>query len=394
MRHIYILFLLAFANLFAQGTSTETISFEFIKAPEVVLAENQRSFSVKVNSPYNLTADEVVAQHKANFEKELADYDNKVKQSEKDYHDLLAKHDDEVKRANEKFKTESQAFEKLSMIERLAMIDQGKKPVLAIPAKPEYIKPLKPVYTEPNLSEYIIVNNDVLASQISIKGFQRGKNNVDISVEMQQVQFQDNAGQSYARMPITMIVKANGEEKLNESYFQEFEFISTSPTNNINKPYQEKIYLEKVMVFLNKKLNDMFAYQGETKNITLETIKNKKNEYDDLERADIYVATNLKKLQAGNDSEVNEMAFQNMKKGTDIWIETLKKVDYKDSKAKYNGKIAKMLYFNLIKLNVALDNKKEAEKFLNEMQENLINLKLSYSEEQELNQLERTIYKK
>lgn len=394
MRHLNLLFLLFALNLFAQGTSSETISFESIKAPEIVLPENQRSFSVKVNSPYNLTADDVVAQHKANFDKELADHDHKVKQSEKDYQDLLAKHDDEVKRANEKFKTESDAFGKLSMIERLAMIDQGKKPVLAIPAKPEYIKPLKPEYVEPNLNEHIIVNNDVLASQISLKGFQRGKNNVDISIEMQQVQFQDNAGQSYAKQPVTLIAKVNGEEKLNETYFQEFEFISTSPTNNINKPYQEKLYLEKVMAFLNQKVNDVFAFQGEAKKITLETIKNKKNEYDDLERADIYVATNLKKLQAGNDSEVNEMAIQNMKKGTDIWVETLKKVDYKDSKAKYNAKIAKMLYFNLIRLNVAMNNKKEAEKFLNEMQENLINLKLSYSEEQELNQLERTIYKK
>lgn len=394
MRHLNLLFLLFTFNLFAQGTSTETISFESIKAPEIVMPENQRSFSVKVNSPYNLTADDVVKQHKANFDKELADYDNKVIQSEKEYQDLLAKHDDEVKRANEKFKTESDAFGKLSMIERLAMIDQGKKPVLSVPAKPEYVKPLKPVYEEPNLNDYIIVNNDVLASQISLKGFQRGKNNVDISIEMQQVQFQDNAGQSYAKQPVLVIVKANGEEKLNETYFQEFEFISTSPTNNINKPYQEKMYLEKVMVFLNQKLNDMFAFQGEAKKITLETIKNKKNEYDDLERADIYVATNLKKLQAGNESEVNEMAIQNMKKGTDIWVEVLKKVDYKDSKAKYNAKIAKMLYLNLIRLNVAMNNKKEAEKFLNEMQENLINLKLNYSEEQELNQLERTIYKK
>lgn len=394
MRHLNLLFLLFTFNLFAQGTSTETISFESIKAPEIVMPENQRSFSVKVNSPYNLTADDVVKQHKANFDKELADYDNKVIQSEKEYQDLLAKHDDEVKRANEKFKTESDAFGKLSMIERLAMIDQGKKPVLSVPAKPEYVKPLKPVYEEPNLNDYIIVNNDVLASQISLKGFQRGKNNVDISIEMQQVQFQDNAGQSYAKQPVLVIVKANGEEKLNETYFQEFEFISTSPTNNINKPYQEKMYLEKVMVFLNQKLNDMFAFQGEAMKITLETIKNKKNEYDDLERADIYVATNLKKLQAGNESEVNEMAIQNMKKGTDIWVEVLKKVDYKDSKAKYNAKIAKILYLNLIRLNVAMNNKKEAEKFLNEMQENLINLKLNYSEEQELNQLERTIYKK
>jgi len=52
-----------------------------------------------------------------------------------------------------------------------------------------------------------------------------------------------------------------------------------------------------------------------------------------------------------------------------------------------------MVYFNLIRLNLALNNKTEAEKVLNEMQENMIYMKLSYDDETALKQIENQIYK-
>ena len=62
-----------------------------------------------------------------------------------------------------------------------------------------------------------------------------------------------------------------------------------------------------------------------------------------------------------------------------------------------NSRLATLLttlYFNLIRLNLALNNKKQAEAYLNEMQENLIGIKLSYDEQNELKALESEIYKK
>ncbi len=70
-----------------------------------------------------------------------------------------------------------------------------------------------------------------------------------------------------------------------------------------------------------------------------------------------------------------------MKKGIDIWVETLKKVDFKNEKSDFNSKIGKFIYFNLIRLYLAIDNKAEAEKYLNQMQENLVYIKLSSSED-------------
>jgi hypothetical protein len=127
-----------------------------------------------------------------------------------------------------------------------------------------------------------------------------------------------------------------------------------------------------VMAFINQYLNEMYGYRATTKQVKILSVKNK-GEYDDLERAHIYVTTNLKKLQADPDPTMNEIAFTNMQKGIDIWLQTLTKV---------------------MRVNLVLDKKKEAEKYLNQLQENLVDIKLSNEEERELNEVEKTIYKK
>ncbi len=126
------------------------------------------------------------------------------------------------------------------------------------------------------------------------------------------------------------------------------------------------------------------------KTVKIQSVKNK-GQYDDLARADIYVTTNLKKLQPTN-NEANALAYANMQKGIDIWVQTLGKVEYKNSKADLNAKIAEFVYFNLIRVNLALGRKTEAEKYLNQFQENQIYMKLNSEDENELNRIEKEIY--
>ncbi len=287
---------------------------------------------------------------------------------------------------------ENAAYKKLSLLEKMTLMDRGQSPKLVVPDKPTYQKPYPPTYREPNLNDYFIVDNKVLSSQIDIVGFTRGAPNVDINIDMSQVNFQDNAGQTYANQPTKLIIKVDGQEKLNESLFNEFQFVSSSSTDNINKVNEEKNFLQKTIRNLNTYINDYFGIQKINKDVTIETVKNKGN-YNDLEKANIYVTTNLKKLQANPDSTATEVAIANMQKGIDIWKDVLKKINYTDPKAVYNNEIARYIYFNLIRLNLALGNKTEAEKYLNEMQEHLVEIKLSGSEKQQLDSLEKEIYK-
>jgi hypothetical protein len=389
---IYYLLLLAMLPnaLYAQSISSEKVDFQLLKQPQVVIDASNRNFKVTVASPYNLTADQVTKKAKDDYQASLAGYNTTVANSEAEYQTKLKDYDAEVAKAKDKYAIETDEFKKLSLVERLSLTSQNKNPRLVLPSKPEYYKPALPVYREPNLNDYTIVDNNVLASQIGIAGFDRGKGYVDIYVDIKSVNFQDNAGQTFANQPTKFIVKVNGVEKINTVFFQEYTFLSSYPSNNINKPLEEKNHLNQVVKFLNDYLNDMYGYQATPKSVKILSVKNK-GKFDDLERADIYVKTNLRKLQPTN-SESNAVAFTNMQKGIDIWVQTLPKIEYKNDKADFNDKIAKVIYFNLINLNIALNNRAEAEKYLNQLQDNLVYIKLSYDENFELKNMEKSIY--
>lgn len=390
----YLLFLiLTVINVTAQNISSEIIEYELLKSPKIYIEEPQRTLKVTVTSPYNLTSQDVIEQSKVNFQNDLKNYDKVVKNSELEYQQKLKDHDNDVIKAKEKFELESAEFKKLSMLERLSMTEQGKNPKLVTPSRPEYYKPTKPIYYEPNLNDYIILNNSILSTQITIDGFSREGSYVEVLLDIQKLNFQDNAGQTYANQPTKLIVFVNGSEKINTTFFKEFKFVSSSPSNNINKPLSEKNFLEDVIRYVKTYLNENLGYQSMKNTIPILSVKNKNEKYDDLERADIFVKTNLKKLNPQN-VEMTNMAMANIQKVLATWKDALTKVDFKNKKADFNPKIAEFLYFNLIRLNLALNNKTEAEKYLNEMQENMIYMDLSYDDQNALKKIENEIYKK
>lgn len=393
MKRLLIAFLFISSYGFSQNISSENVDFLMLKQPKETIEVANRLLKVTVTSPYNVTAEDVIKQSKVDHQADLDNYSKVLANSEKEFEQKLRDYDEEVAQAKEKFELESAEFKKLSMLERLTMTEQGKNPKLVNPTKPTYVKPQPPVYREPNLNDHIIVNNDVLSSQINVEGFTKEGNYLDVAVNISAVAFQDNAGQTFANQPTTLVVKVNGAEKINTKFFTEFKFVSSSPSNNINKPLEEKNHLNKVVAFLNQYLNDNYGFQSIKKTVKLDKVKNK-GEYDDLEKAHIYVTTNLRKLQP-SEPERSAAAIAGIQKGIDIWLETLKKVEFKkDSKSAFNAKIGEYIYFNLIRLNLAVNKKAEAEKYLNELQENLIGIKLSYDEQNELKALENEIYKK
>lgn len=375
----------------AQSITSEKVEYKLPIVAKFPIEPSNRTFKVKVTSPYTLKTDDIIAQSKLDYLAEEKSFDKSVAASEVEFQKRLVAYEQDVIKAKEKYKLESEEFKKMTLLERLALSDQGKDPKLVIPTKPQYIKPTKAEYRQPDLSNYIIVDNEVLASQIAITGFTREGNYIDVAVDIKRMNFQDNAGQTFANQPTKVIVKVNGVEKLNNSFFQEFKLLSTSPSNNLNKPLEEKYYLNKVIAQINTFLDDNFGIRWINPSMKISSVKNK-GKYDDLEKASIYVTTNLRKLNPEN-AEMTAAAMTGMQKGIDIWIATLSKVNYKDKKADLNAKIATYIYFNLIRLNIGLRNKKEAEKYLNELQENMIYLDLSSDEKAELKEFENNIYK-
>ena len=391
IRLLLLLFIAFIYSATSQTINSEMVQYKIPVPAKYPIDVVNRNYKVKVTSPYTLKTDDIIAQSKVEFDAELKNYDKVVTDSEVEFKKRLATYDEDVIKAKEKYKLESEEFKKMSLLERLAMTDQGKAPKLALPSKPEYFKPTKPVYSEPNLNNYIIVDNDVLASQIGITGFSKGGTYVDIMVDIKKMNFQDNAGQTFANQPTKLIVKINGTEKINTTFYQEFKLYSNSPSNNLNKPLSEKNYLNEVIAHINGYLDENYGIRYVNPSVKICTVKNK-GKYDDLEKASMYVSTNLRKLNPEN-PEMTAAGMLGMQKGIDIWKDTLTKVQWKDKKADINAKIGTYVYFNLVRLYIALGDKKESEKQLNDLQENIINMDLSYDENAELKQFESAIYK-
>lgn len=384
-----VLFLSVATLGYAQRIDSEQVTFQLLREPANPVDSQSRNFSVVVNSPYNMTKEDVIKEAKEKFQKQVDNYDQSVQDAKLQHEERLKDYEAEVKKLTEKYKTESEQYNKMKAVEKIAM--NAMPPVLRLPSRPQLNVPQKPVYRDPDLRTALIVDNKVLASQVNIDGFSRGGNAVDISINMERTNFQDNAGKTFASQPTKLVVKQNGVVKIDKTLFSDFEEVASSPTNEINLSDHERAYLQKVMNKINEILADNFGYSKINSTVKLETVKNK-GEYNDLEKASIYVTTNLKKLQARPDYTPNKAALENMDKGVALWKDALKKINYEDKKAAYNAKIAAYLYMNLIRLNLAMGKKAEAEKYLNEMQEHLVDMKLSFDQNYELKGLEQKIY--
>jgi hypothetical protein len=392
MKKLNLLFpvvLFSVQSVFGQRIDKETISFQLLKEPVFTTDLANRNYTITVKSPYNITKDDVLRMSKEEYQNQVNNYQTNVETAKIEHQERLKDYEAEVKKLQEKFKLESAEYNKLSAVEKIAAVNGA--PILRLPSRPVLNIPPMPVYRQPDLKDALIVDNKILASQMDVAGFSKGGNYLDVLVEMERTNFQDNQGKTFANQPVRIVGKQNGVVKLDKTYFSDFAEIASVPTNEINLNVHEKRYLQRTMDRTRNIINDHFGYQTINSSVTLETVKNK-GDYDDLEKAYIYVTTNLKKLQAKSDYAPNKVAMENMQKGIEMWKTALGKVNYNDKKAFYNQKIGEYLYFNLIRLNLALGNYTEAEKYLNELQEHLVDIKLSYDANLELKRLEEKIY--
>ena len=199
---ILLTFLFGFTyTIQAQNITSEKVEFRIPLLAKNPIDVANRTFKVKVTSPYTLKTDDIIAQSKVDFQTELKNYEKVVAASEVEYQKKVANYEQDAIKSKEKYKLESDEYKKMTMLERLAVNDQGKEPKLTMPTKPQYIKPSPPVYGQPDLNNYIIVDNEVLASQIAITGFSRDGNYIDVSVDVKRMNFQDTAGQTFANQP-------------------------------------------------------------------------------------------------------------------------------------------------------------------------------------------------
>ena len=377
---------------FAQRALSEKISYFNVRTPNNPLEESIKSYKAIVETPYTLTVEELNTQSLAEFEVEKANHAQVIKDSEAEFEERLAGHEEEVEKAEARYDKEMKNFKDLSLLERLALTDQGKKPQLRVPAKPRYVEPREPVYIQPNLDDHLIFDNQVLADNVELLGYEKGSDLL-IIINITKMAFQDNGGQTFYAQPTNLKVMKGATVIDEKNFDEEFQFLTSSNSNTINLERYEKNNVKKIMKDIGTYINEEFGFIPVASTITIEFPKNKKREYDILENAKIKAISAYRKMKKDASGDTRQRAIDELIAVRDVWKSELAKIDYKDKKALMNKEVAVMIFYNLMQVDISLKDKVQAEETLALLQERRIDLDLNYDEKNAFTKLEEQVYK-
>lgn len=383
-----------FAN--AQNIQNINVSFTQTLFPKKTLPGNIKNYNVTVTTPYlkDDSSFRRIAEEK--YQKDLKNFPNVLKEAEKNFYDIdITNHNRKVEEAKERYKLESEQFSKMSTIERLALID--KKPVLQIPERPVYVAPQPPRVESINVGDVIIYNPETLAkSYIKLNGFGDGTDGIQIKIDFKGFEYVEPVAtlvnvENYNpqtkekfytkqtqfvtkyRHPTMLQVSVDGKN-LSSGIFQgtsEFQIKTTS--SKPTRLYIERQEIESIMSNINNYLNDQYGYITVNRYAMLYSVKNRKGEYDDIEKARDFAISGYK-----NYTEHQEDAVKDIANAIAIWEKTMTEVNYDDSKARIDEKVGTALLKNLIFATIMTNEFVKANKYLTDFK----SLRLSYDDKQ------------
>jgi hypothetical protein len=283
----------------------------------------------------------------------------------------------------------------MSTLERLALID--KKPVLQYPPKPVYYDPPVPRLESINVGDVIIYNPETLAKNyIKLSGFGDGNDGLQIKIDFK--------GFEYIEPVATLINVENYNPQTKEKFYtKQTQFVTKyrHPTtlqvivdnkalvsgvfqttgdfqvkNTSSKPtrnYIERQEVETIMSTINTFLNDQYGYVTVSRYATVYTVKNRKGEYDDVEKARDFAISGYK-----NYTDHQEDAVKDLANAIAIWEKIITEVNYDDSKARIDEKVGTAMLKNIIFASIIINEFEKANKYLTDFKL----LRLSYDDKQ------------
>ena len=389
-------FFLSFGLANAQNIQNSSVSFTQTLFPKKTLPASVKNYNVTVTTPYlkDDSSFRKIAEEK--YQKDLIDFPNVIKAAEKNYTDVtLVEYAKKVAEAKDIFKLESDQFNKMSTLEKLALID--KKPVLRIPEKPYYYAPQPPRIESINVGDVIIYNPETLAkSYIKLNGFGDGTDGIQIKIDFKGFEYIEPVAtlvnvENYNpqtkekfytkqtqfvtkfRHPTLLQVSIDGKN-LSSGIFQgTSEFQTKATSSKPTRIYIERQEIETIMSSINNYLNDQYGYIKVNRYAILYSVKNKKGEYDDIEKARDFAVSGYK-----NYTEHQEDAVKDIANAIAIWEKTMTEVNYDDSKARIDEKVGTALLKNLIFATIMTNEFSKANKYLTDFKL----LRLSYDDKQ------------
>ena len=393
---LIIAFFLSFGLVNAQNIQNTNVSFTQTLFPKKTLPANVKNYNVTVTTPYlkDDSSFRKIAEEK--YQKDLNDFPNVIIASEKNYTDvILVDYAKKVAEAKDIFKLESDQFNKMSTLEKLALID--KKPVLRIPEKPYYYAPQPPRVESINVGDVIIYNPETLAkSYIKLNGFGDGTDGIQIKIDFKGFEYVEPVASLVSvenynpqtkekfytkqtqfvtkyRHPTMLQVIVDGKN-LSSGIFQgTSEYQTKNTSSKPTRIYIERQEIETIMSNINNYLNDQYGYVTVNRYAVLYSVKNRKGEYDDLEKARDFAVSGYKNYTLHQEDAVKDIA-----NAIAIWEKTMTEVNYDDSKARIDEKVGTAILKNLIFATIMTNEFVKANKYLTDFKL----LRLSYDDKQ------------
>ena len=401
-----IVLICGFGFVNSQTIETERLYFTQTLFPKKTLPANIKNYSVTVTTPYlkDDSSFRKIAEEK--YQKDLVDFPNVIKAAEKNYTEVtLVEYNKRVAEAKEKYKLESDQFNKMSTLERLALIDQ--KPILRIPEKPYYYAPQQPRIESINTGDVIIFNPESLSkSYIKLNGYGDGTDGIQIKIDFKGFEYIEPVAtlinvENYNpqtkekfytkqtqfvtkfRHPTTLQVIVDNKNLVSGVFQGTSDYQIKNTSSKPNRLYIERQEVETIMTNINNFLNDQYGYTKLTRNAVLYYVKNRKGEYDDVEKARDFALSGYK-----NYTEHQEDAIKDIQSAIEIWEKIMTEVNYDDNKARIDEKVGTALLKNLIFATIMTNEFVKANKYMTDFKK----LRLSYDDKQFIDSYEKIYF--
>ena len=345
---------LAFVTVNAQNVQRESVQVEYISRPSEPFPAGVTTYNVVVNQSY-----------RDQYEAELAQWEI------------------DTQLAQETYAAEMEAYNSkgtgAKILER-ALLDEK---------KPQLMLPTKPVQTER------VFEPGIISSKIDMQGMTRTEDGATVTIEIQyfegsapedaQQEIKDKEGNvSYKyyrtmkyRQPVRFTVQLpDGSIVIDEVLTSSEDFTTYTSDKYTSKSALNKAWnqtsvnnrlsqmsVEAGCIAINSILNDRFCFSKKTRPMTIYHAKTKKKvDYTDLNNAALDMKMAMEKYL-----DRPEESAEGIRACVAVWEQVLTEADFDNKKARINGKMAGLLYLNLINANIWLEDYDRVDALFDEM---------------------------
>jgi hypothetical protein len=383
--NFFVVFFILGGIVFGQNIKSEDLKYNYVKLPTTPIQPRVANYQSSLSS----ASDEENAKILAQYEKDKA-------QADADYDREMAEYPVKVKAADEKYEKAMAEYNDKSLAKKILekqLLNENTKPVkdyVPQPYKRNVSKPdIKTVYDYPSLaSTYLKLDgfskgtDNALSYHVNMQGFEHSQPAVktEIKKEAKVVNGTSTTADvtyywvefTYRNQMSVRVANAANQDIYFVAPTELAEFKTYKTTSSKTAPSSDYAALfrtveEKVLkdnlTFINHLVNDRIGYEITERETSLDYVKSKKDEYQDVTDAYNDQLLGLKSLITNE-----TVAKEKLNKAAAQWLTILKESDVANKKARIDKDVTISIYFNLLECYFPLRNNADAEMILSTLE--------------------------